>query len=172
MADEIASTAAASAPAAASNSPAPLPSASDLTSNNDEQAGDDDDIDFDALENGKNGNIFTRALKAPFNWIGKGFEAGLTVVSAGAMGILDIILYILKIIWSFLVLLFTKIVPFIVMYVGIPAFILGVIMGLFFLGGHILLVIVFVVGIIYYIKSLVSVVYKLPDNTKANAAQK
>jgi hypothetical protein len=136
------------------------------------EEGEVDDTDYDALENGKKGNIFTRAIKAPFNWVGKVFESALTVASVGATGILDVILYILKIIWSFLVLLFTKIMPFIVMYIGFPAFILGIIMGLFFLGGHILLVIVFVVGIIYYIKNLVGVVYKLPDNTKANAAPK
>lgn len=135
-----------------------------------EPEADDEGVDYDALENGKTGNIFTRAIKAPFNWVGKVFESALTVVSVGATGILDVILYILKIIWSFLVLLFTKIMPFIVMYIGFPAFILGIIMGLFFLGGHILLVIVFVVGIIYYIKNLVGVVYKLPDNTKANTA--
>lgn len=126
---------------------------------------DSDDIDYDALEN-KKSNIFVRALKAPFNLVGKIMETGLTIVSVGATGILDVILYILKIIWSFLVLLFTKIIPFIVMYLGVPAFILGIIMGLFFLGGHILLVIVFVVGIITYIKNLMNVVYKLPDNTK------
>jgi hypothetical protein len=134
-----------------------------------EPEADDEGVDYDALENGK-ANVFVRAIKAPFNWVGKVFESALTVVSVGATGILDVILYILKIIWSFLVLLFTKIMPFIVMYIGFPAFILGIIMGLFFLGGHILLVIVFVVGIIYYIKNLVGVVYKLPDNTKANAA--
>ena len=133
---------------------------------------DNEDVDYDALENEKKGNVFVRALKAPFNWVGKVFESALTVLSVGATGILDVILYILKIIWSFLVLLFTKIMPFIVMYIGIPAFILGIIMGLFFLGGHILLVIVFVVGIIYYIKNLIGVVYKLPDNTKANATSK
>jgi uncharacterized membrane protein len=129
---------------------------------------DDEDVDYDKLENGKSGNAFTRAIKAPFNLVGKVFETALTVLSAGATGIFDIILYILKIIWSFLILLFTKIIPFIVMYIGVPAFILGIIMGLFFLGGHILLVIVFIVGIIYYIKNLVSIVYKLPDNTKEN----
>ena len=130
-----------------------------------------DDVDYDKLENGKS-NVFMRAIKAPFNLVGKVFETALTVVSAGATGILDVILYILKIIWSFLILLFTRIIPFIVMYIGAPAFILGIIMGLFFLGGHILLVIVFIVGIFYYIKNLINVVYKLPDNTKGNKALK
>lgn len=149
-----------------------LDSEKQVKTNTDDVDADDDDVDYEELENKKSGNVFTRAIKAPFDWVGKLFESVLTVFSAGATGILDVILYILKIIWSFLVLLFTKIMPFIVMYIGVPAFILGIIMGLFFLGGHILLVIVFVVGIFYYIKNLVNVVYMLPDNTKANAASK
>ena len=45
---------------------------------------------------------------------------------------------------------------------GIPTFILGAIMGLFFLGGHLLFVIVFFAGIFIYIRKLLGVVYTLP----------
>lgn len=86
----------------------------------------------------------------------------LTVVSGGAFGLLGIIFWILKTIGILLWYIFAKIIPFVVVYIGIPTFILGAIMGLFFLGGHLLFVIVFFVGIFIYVRKLIGVVYTLP----------
>ena len=91
-----------------------------------------------------------------------------TVVSGGAFGILSVIMFVLKAILYILYYLFVKIIPFIVMYIGIPTFILGVIMGLFFLGGHLLFVIVFIVGLFLYLKNMFSVIYSLPTNKSDN----
>jgi hypothetical protein len=86
----------------------------------------------------------------------------LTVVSGGTFGLLGIIFWILKTIGILLWYIFAKIIPFLVVYIGIPTFILGAIMGLFFIGGHLLFIIVFFVGIFIYIRKLIGVVYALP----------
>jgi hypothetical protein len=105
------------------------------------------------------------AILNPINLGGKIMEIIMTVLSFGAFGIIGIISSVLKIIFYVLKIIFVDIMPFVIWYIGIPTFILGAIMGLIFLGGHILFIIVFIVGIFYYIKNLIKVVYKLPDNT-------
>jgi hypothetical protein len=129
-----------------------------------------DNIDDESDEGSKSGILSKAGVPFVFVFRGVGYllEGIFTVVSGGAFGILGLIFFVLKIIGAFLYVLFVKILPFVVWYIGIPTFILGAIMGLFFLGGHILFVIIFIAGLIFYIKNLIKVVYKLPDNTKLN----
>jgi len=96
----------------------------------------------------------------------KALEIGMTVVSGGAFGFLAIIGLIIQFIIRFLYLLLVEVIPFVVTYFGIPLFILGLIIGVFFLGGHILFTIVFIGGMFFYFKGLGSVIYKLPKSTE------
>jgi hypothetical protein len=101
-------------------------------------------------------------------------QGALTVVSGGAFGILGIIIWVLKTILIVLYYIFVKIIPFLVLYIGIPTFILGVVMGLFFLGGHMLFIVIFFVGMFMYIRKLFGVIYKLappPNNNNNNLQQ-
>jgi len=117
-------------------------------------------------------SVLGKIFKAPFSLIGKVLEVGVTILSAGAFGVLGVIFFVLKIICGLLYYLFLVILPFVIMWIGVPMFVLGAIMGLFFLGGHILFVVVFIVGIIYYVKSTIAIVYQLPNNSKKNKVKK
>lgn len=108
-------------------------------------------------------------LKNGISLPGAVLEGIFTVVSGGTFGILSIIMFILRIIAYLLYYIIAKIIPFLVMYIGIPTFILGAIMGLFFLGGHILFIVVFFVGLFLYLKNMYKVVYNLPKTISNNA---
>ena len=79
-----------------------------------------------------------------------GLFSGLPTVFSG-------IVWVLKIIFMVLYYILFKIVPFLIQYVGIPMFILGAILGIMFLGGHMLFVVLFVVGMYFYIRGLFNV---------------
>jgi 4-hydroxybenzoate polyprenyltransferase len=84
-----------------------------------------------------------------------GVFAGLPTVFSG-------IVWVLKIIFMALYYILFKIVPFLIQYVGIPMFILGAILGIMFLGGHMLFVVLFIVGMFFYIRGLFNI--KLVSN--------
>ena len=77
-------------------------------------------------------------------------------------GILGVIGALIRFIAVFIYYILFKVIPFLVFYFGIPMFILGAIMAIMFMGGHILFVIVFFTGTFIYIKKLIKAAYKLP----------
>jgi hypothetical protein len=60
--------------------------------------------------------------------------------------VFSVIVMILKPIFIILYYLLFKIVPFLVTYIGIPLFILGAILAVMFMGGHMLMIIVFIIN--------------------------
>lgn len=93
-----------------------------------------------------------------------GLFAGLPTVFSG-------IVWVLKIIFMALYYILFKIVPFLIQYVGIPMFILGAILGIMFLGGHMLFVVLFIVGMYFYIRGLfnIKLVSKAPKINSNNS---
>lgn len=97
-----------------------------------------------------------------------GIFAGLPTVFSG-------IVWVLKNIFIALYYILFEIVPFLIQYIGIPMFILGAILGIMFLGGHMLFVVLFIVGMYFYIRGLFNIrlVSKSPaqnvTNTVSNA---
>lgn len=93
-----------------------------------------------------------------------GLFAGLPTVFSG-------IVWVLRIVFMALYYILFNIVPFLIQYIGIPMFILGAILGIMFLGGHMLFVVLFIVGLYFYIRGLfnVKLVSKAPKtNLNAN----
>lgn len=74
------------------------------------------------------------------------------LVAAGIPTMFSFIFGILKFVGYILYWIFIKIVPFLVIYVGIPLFILGILLGLLFFGGHLIFLVVFFVGIYFYVR--------------------
>jgi len=95
---------------------------------------------FDFLFNGILGNIF-----------------GFLIPS-----LLSVIFAILKGVAYVLYYIFAKIVPFMVVYFGIPLFILGAMMALLFVGGHMFFLVAFFVGVFFYIKGVFNIKLKPP----------
>lgn len=87
----------------------------------------------------------------------------LSNITGGLLpGILGIIGALIRFIAVFIYYILFKVIPFIVFYFGIPMFILGAIMAIMFMGGHIFFVIVFFTGTFIYMKKLIKAAYKLP----------
>jgi hypothetical protein len=114
-----------------------------------------DDIDINepgAL--GKAGGIFSWLFNTSIGAIS-------SVILNGLFGFLPTvfsgIVLVLKPIFILLHYVLFKIVPFLVTYIGIPLFILGAVMAVMFLGGHILWVILFVVGIFLYVRGIFNI---------------
>ena len=74
------------------------------------------------------------------------------LLMAGIPTMFQIIAKIVELVGLVLYWIFVEIVPFLVIYVGIPLFILGILLGLLFFGGHLVFLIVFFVGIYFYIR--------------------
>jgi len=74
------------------------------------------------------------------------------IAGFGIPSMFEIIKFIVGVIYKVLYTIFVDIVPFLVIYVGIPLFILGILLGLLFFGGHLVFLIVFFVGIYFYIR--------------------
>lgn len=128
---------------------------------------DDDSESSVKLKDGILQRIYDYTFGTVFGMISSiilnGLFAGLPTVFSG-------IVWVLKIIFMVLYYILFKIVPFLIQYVGIPMFILGAILGIMFLGGHMLFVVLFIVGMFFYIRGLfniklVSKVPKLNTNT-------
>lgn len=86
--------------------------------------------------------------------VGGAFLYGIlgNLVAVGIPTMFSVIFGILKFVGYILYWIFIKIVPFLVLYVGIPLFILGILLGLLFFGGHLIFLVVFFVGIYFYIR--------------------
>jgi hypothetical protein len=88
------------------------------------------------------------------------------IASGGIKSIISVIFMILKGIMSFLYILFVYVVPFLVKYIGIPLFILGILMALLFFGGHLFFTIALMVGVFLYVKGLYKLTINLPKQAK------
>ena len=120
-----------------------------------------DDIDVEESPRTA-GDVAKLIFVRPFTWmLSKATSAISSVFINGIFALLPTVfsgvVWILKPIFIVLNYLFTKIIPFLVMYVGVPLFILGAIMAFMFLGGHILWVVIFLLGIFFYIKGLYNI---------------
>jgi hypothetical protein len=76
----------------------------------------------------------------------------IDILVGGIPSMFQIIYKIVEIVGLILYTIFVDVIPFLVIYIGIPLFILGVLLGLLFFGGHLIFLIVFFVGIYFYIK--------------------
>lgn len=84
----------------------------------------------------------------------------------GLQSILAAIFSILSYILRFMKLLFTKIIPFLLKYIGIPLFILGAILALIFFGGHIFFIVSLMVGVFLYVKGIYNLTINIPVQSK------
>ena len=131
---------------------------------------DDDSKSSINIKGGKLQGIYDYTFGTVFGMISSlivnGLFAGLPTVFSG-------IVWVLKIIFMALYYILFKIVPFLIQYVGIPMFILGAILGIMFLGGHMLFVVLFIVGMYFYIRGLfnIKLVSKAPKiNSNSSTA--
>lgn len=90
------------------------------------------------------------------------------LVAAGIPTMFSVIFATLKFVGYILYWIFIKIVPFLVIYVGIPLFILGILLGLLFFGGHLLFLVVFFMGIYFYVRGAFTLKIK-QDNSPSSA---
>ena len=67
----------------------------------------------------------------------------------------DILLKFLQLMYYFLKWFYLNLLPFIVIYIGIPLFVIGVLLSLFFQAGTVLCIVVFSIGFYYFIKSTI-----------------
>lgn len=112
-------------------------------------AGDNPEAEAEASAN---------SMSAVSNGAG-GFLFGLfgNLVAAGIPTIFSIVFAVIKLIGYVLYWIFFKIVPFLVIYLGIPLFILGVLLAIMFFGGHLLALVAFFVGMYFYIRGAFNV---------------
>jgi len=99
-----------------------------------------------------------KVIGIPLRWsVGAIGSVVLNGVFAFLPTVFSVIVMILKPIFIILYYLLFKIVPFLVTYIGIPLFILGAILAVMFMGGHMLMIIVFIGGMFLYIKGLFNI---------------
>jgi hypothetical protein len=67
----------------------------------------------------------------------------------------EIIKIILQAIWDMIVWVYLTLIPFMVTYIGIPLFILGILMGISFSGGSLIIMLIFFVSMYFFIKKTV-----------------
>jgi hypothetical protein len=108
-------------------------------------------------------SIYDSTLGSIFGIIKSLFLNG---IFAGLPTVFSLIVWVLRMIFMVLYYVLFVIVPFLVQYVGIPMFILGAILGIMFLGGHMLFVVMFILGMFFYIKGLLNI--KLVSKSKLN----
>tara|TARA_Y100000389_G_scaffold125084_1_gene122433 strand:+ start:328 stop:723 length:396 start_codon:yes stop_codon:yes gene_type:complete len=103
----------------------------------------------------------------------KGAISTLFNTLLGGLGkIFGVIGFLIGLILKIIYLLLFKFVPFVVFYFGIPLFILGAIMSIIFMGGHVFFVLVFFIGMFVYFKRLMKFVYNLPKPANDNVSKK
>jgi hypothetical protein len=108
------------------------------------------------------GKMFTRVVFGiPIN--------GVTSLASTAFGIL---MFVLRLILELLVLIFTKVLPFMLIYLGVPLFVLGLIFGFMFVGGQMLLFVILIGGTYYAIKYLFTNNFKVKDILNNNSKNK
>jgi len=91
------------------------------------------------------------------------------LVAAGIPTMFSFIFATLKFVGYIMYWIFIKIVPFLVIYVGIPLFILGILLGLLFFGGHLVFLVVFFVGIYFYVRGAFSLRIKSTNSSPSTA---
>lgn len=106
----------------------------------------------------------TSNIGANFFNIFRGIVADVPKV--GLQSILAGIFMIFSWIVKFMLFLFTKIIPFLLKYIGIPLFILGAILALIFFGGHMFFIIALMVGVFLYIKGIYTLTFNIPVQSK------
>ena len=74
------------------------------------------------------------------------------IIVGGIPTMFDVVKFIVIGTGKILYVIFVDVIPFLVIYIGIPLFILGILLGLLFFGGHLVFLIVFFVGIYFYIR--------------------
>ena len=74
------------------------------------------------------------------------------IIVGGIPTMFDVVKFIVIGTGKILYVIFVDVIPFLVIYVGIPLFILGILLGLLFFGGHLIFLVVFFVGIYFYIR--------------------
>jgi len=92
------------------------------------------------------------------------------LVAAGIPTMFSVIFATLKFVGYILYWIFIKIVPFLVLYVGIPLFIMGILLGLLFFGGHLVFLIVFFVGIYFYVRGAFTLKIKQEPKQKTTSS--
>ena len=90
------------------------------------------------------------------------------IFAAGLWTLFGIIIGILRIVFWIIYYILVKIVPFLVIYFGIPLFILGALMAILFFGGHMFFLIAFFVGLYLYIRGLWRITFNLPKKSASD----
>ena len=67
----------------------------------------------------------------------------------------EIIKLLVTTIRDIIVWIYLELIPFIVMYIGIPLFILGILMGISFSAGSLIIMLIFFVAMYFFIKKTV-----------------
>lgn len=88
------------------------------------------------------------------------------VPRVGLQSIMGGIFMIFSWIVKFMLFLFTKVIPFLLKYIGIPLFILGAILALIFFGGHMFFIVALMVGVFLYIKGIYNLTFNIPVQAK------
>lgn len=92
--------------------------------------------------------------------VGAAVEGAATTFKTGGLStIFGIIVIVMELVLRFLWFLFTVVIPFMVIYFGIPLFILGAIMALIFTVGHIFFLVAFFVGVFLYMRGMIRVAF-------------
>jgi len=107
------------------------------------------------------GGIILKGLGISGEFIFKGILGN--IVGFLIPSLFTVIFAVLKFIGLILYYIFVKIVPFMVVYFGIPLFILGAMMALLFVGGHMFFLVAFFVGVFFYIKGVFNIKLKPPE---------
>ena len=124
-------------------------------------------MDEDAIATAQSGGKFVNGLKSIGNnlmdiFIGIVKDVSMVGLKSILAGIFMIFSWIIK----FMTFLFTKIIPFLLKYIGIPLFILGAILALIFFGGHMFFIVVLMVGVYLYIKGIYNLTFNIPVQAK------
>ena len=103
-----------------------------------------------------------------FEYIGEIFYKVLIALPSNAITGLfptafGILVFILRFILEMIAIIFTKVLPFVLIYFGVPLFVLGLLFGFMFVGGQMLLFVVLIGGTYYAIKYLFTDNFKVKD---------
>lgn len=124
-------------------------------------------MDEDAVVAAKSGGRFVNGLKSIGNNLMDVIIGIIKDVSrVGLQSIVAAIFMIFSWIIKFMTFLFTKIIPFLLKYIGIPLFILGAILALIFFGGHMFFIVTLMVGVYLYIKGIYNLTFNIPVQAK------
>lgn len=124
-------------------------------------------MDEDAVVAAQSGGRLVNVLKSIGNNLMDMIIGTIKDVSiVGLQSIVAAIFMIFSWIIKFMTFLFTKIIPFLLKYIGIPLFILGAILALIFFGGHMFFIVTLMVGVYLYIKGIYNLTFNIPVQAK------